>query len=53
MGPQVDARLALLARATPCLRFDPDTDGVFGLRLSLAGNPEPEADFGPTHDRFA
>ena len=44
-GSQVDARLALLARATPCLRFDPDTDGVFGLRLSLAGNPEPEADF--------
>jgi len=39
------ARMALDARVFPCVRYDPDAAGVFGLRLSLEGNPEPEADF--------
>jgi pyruvate-ferredoxin/flavodoxin oxidoreductase len=42
---RIQSRLATASRAFPCLRYDPDAEGVFGLRLSLDGNPEPEADF--------
>lgn len=33
---------ALAARATPCLRFDPDRGTTLAERFSLAGNPQPE-----------
>jgi len=36
------ARLAVGARVHPLLRYDPAAEGAFGLRLSLAGNPETE-----------
>jgi len=34
------ASLAVASRVHPLLRYDPGADGVFGLRLSLEGNPE-------------
>ncbi len=37
------ARAAVRARVWPLLRYDPDADGVFGLRLDLDGNPSPDA----------
>lgn len=37
------ARLAVTARVQPLLRYDPRGEGVFGSRLDLSGNPEPEA----------
>jgi hypothetical protein len=36
------ARLAVIARVHPLLRYDPEAEGTFGLRLELDGNPEPE-----------
>jgi pyruvate-ferredoxin/flavodoxin oxidoreductase len=39
------ARLALESRAFPFLVYDPDAGTTFAERLSLEGNPEPEADF--------
>jgi pyruvate-ferredoxin/flavodoxin oxidoreductase len=36
------ARLAVEGRAHPLLRYDPSAEGLFGLRASLEGNPEPE-----------
>lgn len=36
------AQMALKSRTLPALRFDPNSEGVFGTRLSLQGNPEPE-----------
>jgi pyruvate-ferredoxin/flavodoxin oxidoreductase len=33
------ARQAVESRVHPLLRYDPSTEGVFGLRLSLDGNP--------------
>ena len=33
---------AVRARVWPLLRYDPDADGVFGLRLDLDGNPSPD-----------
>ena len=35
------ARLAVECRVHPLLRWDPAAGGVFGARLSLAGNPAP------------
>lgn len=35
------AREAVDARVAPLLRYDPQAAGVFGSRLSLAGNPAP------------
>jgi hypothetical protein len=35
------ARAAVHARVQPLLRYDPEADGVFGLRLDLDGNPSP------------
>ena len=35
----VQARLAVASRALPLFRYDPRGDGVFGSRISLAGNP--------------
>nr|VFK49469.1 MAG: Pyruvate:ferredoxin oxidoreductase [Candidatus Kentron sp. TC] len=32
---------ALRARAFPLFRYDPRAQGVFGLRIDLAGNPDP------------
>ena len=37
------ARLAVACRVQPLLTYDPAKGGVFGTRLSLAGNPQPEA----------
>ncbi len=34
------AALAVEARVLPLFRYDPRRDGVFGTRISLAGNPE-------------
>ena len=39
------ARLAMLSRALPLFRYDPHADGVFGSRISLDGNPQPDALF--------
>jgi len=36
------AALAVASRAMPLYRYDPSADGVFGSRISLAGNPQPE-----------
>jgi pyruvate-ferredoxin/flavodoxin oxidoreductase len=35
------AALAVSSRAMPLYRYDPSADGVFGSRISLAGNPQP------------
>lgn len=40
------ARLAVESRAHVLLRYDPGASGLFGLRASLEGNPEPEQDWG-------
>jgi pyruvate-ferredoxin/flavodoxin oxidoreductase len=40
------ARLAVESRAHVMLRYDPSAEGLFGLRASLEGNPEPEAQWG-------
>jgi pyruvate-ferredoxin/flavodoxin oxidoreductase len=40
------ARLAVESRAHPLLRYDPGAPGLFGVRASLEGNPEPEQDWG-------
>ena len=34
------ARLAVACRAFPLFRYQPEAEGVFGLRISLEGNPE-------------
>ena len=39
------ARLAVDSRTLPLFRYDPDGEGVFGSRISLAGNPAPESLF--------
>lgn len=36
------ASLALKARLLPLFRYDPTAEGVFGSRISLAGNPDPQ-----------
>lgn len=36
------ANLAVKARVLPLFRYNPDSQGVFGSRISLAGNPCPE-----------
>jgi pyruvate-ferredoxin/flavodoxin oxidoreductase len=40
------ARLAVEGRAHVLLRYDPGAPGLFGLRASLEGNPEPEENWG-------
>ncbi len=55
------ARLAVTSRAMPLFRYDPRADGVFGSRISLAGNPAPDemltdttpADWALGQQRFA
>lgn len=58
------ARSAVESRVLPLLRYHPRGDGVFGLRLELDGNPEPQkllagmppatpADWALTQGRFA
>jgi pyruvate-ferredoxin/flavodoxin oxidoreductase len=37
------AQRAVECRAHPLFRYNPDAEGVFGLRLELAGNPAPRA----------
>lgn len=39
------ARLAVETRAFPLFLYDPEAEGVFGSRFSLAGNPEPDRDW--------
>ncbi|HEB94929.1 MAG TPA: pyruvate ferredoxin oxidoreductase [Sedimenticola thiotaurini] len=36
------SRLAVTGRALPLLRYHPQGEGVFGSRISLQGNPDPE-----------
>jgi pyruvate-ferredoxin/flavodoxin oxidoreductase len=36
------ARLAVASRAMPLFRYDPAAEGVFGTRLNLDGNPQPQ-----------
>jgi pyruvate-ferredoxin/flavodoxin oxidoreductase len=36
------ARLAVASRVHPLLRYDPSEEGVFGKRIRLDGNPDPE-----------
>ena len=36
------ARLAVASRAMPLFRYDPAGEGVFGTRLNLDGNPQPQ-----------
>ncbi|VAX10123.1 Pyruvate-flavodoxin oxidoreductase [hydrothermal vent metagenome] len=36
------AELALNSRAFPLFRYNPEGEGVFGSRITLEGNPEPE-----------
>ena len=40
------ARLAVQGRVQPLLTYDPREEGVFGLRLSLEGNPGLEEEWG-------
>jgi pyruvate-ferredoxin/flavodoxin oxidoreductase len=35
------ARMAVSCRVLPLLRYEPEAEGVFGLRLDLGGNPDP------------
>jgi pyruvate-ferredoxin/flavodoxin oxidoreductase len=41
------ARLAVDTRTLPVFRYDPLGEGVFGSRISLAGNPAPEDSLAP------
>jgi len=36
------ARLAVASRAMPLFRYDPAGEGVFGTRINLEGNPQPQ-----------
>jgi pyruvate-ferredoxin/flavodoxin oxidoreductase len=52
------AQLAVDCRALPLFRYDPNSAGVFGSRITLDGNPEDEgsctfADWARGQDRFA
>jgi len=44
------AREAVRCRVAPLLRYDPREEGVFGTRLSLAGNPDPGEDWASDED---
>jgi len=39
------ARLAIRCRAFPLFRYDPEGEGVFGSRITLEGNPDPDSDW--------
>ncbi|MDP6674969.1 MAG: 4Fe-4S binding protein, partial [Gammaproteobacteria bacterium] len=41
-GAMEQARLAVASRAMPLFRYDPTGEGVFGTRLNLEGNPQPQ-----------
>ena len=41
------ARLALHSRTMPVFRYDPHSEGVFGSRISLEGNPAPDETLAP------
>ncbi|MCP4301636.1 MAG: pyruvate ferredoxin oxidoreductase, partial [Gammaproteobacteria bacterium] len=43
----VQAELAIASRALPLFRYDPRAEGVFGSRISLDGNPAPDAALAP------
>ena len=50
------AQLAVASRALPLFRYDPNAEGVFGSRISLAGNPASDltlADWALGQERFA
>ncbi|MDH3429550.1 MAG: 4Fe-4S binding protein [Gammaproteobacteria bacterium] len=44
------ARLAVASRALPLFRYDPNAEGVFGLRISLDGNPASGDTLAPGQD---
>jgi pyruvate-ferredoxin/flavodoxin oxidoreductase len=41
------AQLAIASRTLPIFRYDPRAEGVFGLRISLDGNPAPDEMLAP------
>jgi len=41
----IQAEQAIVSRTLPLFRYDPQTEGVFGSRLTLEGNPEPRSDW--------
>ena len=44
------AELAVKSRVFPLFRYDPQSDGVFGSRLNLDGNPQPDQSLDSTDD---
>ncbi|MBD3334909.1 MAG: hypothetical protein GF355_05285, partial [Candidatus Eisenbacteria bacterium] len=44
-GAAERARLAVLSRTLPLLRFDPAAEGVFGLKIDVTANPDHDADW--------
>ncbi len=44
------AHLAIQTRAFPLFRYDPEGEGVFGSRITLDGNPHPEAQWSLDED---
>jgi len=44
------ADLAVACRGLPLFRYDPRAEGVFGSRISLAGNPAPDEMLAPSND---
>lgn len=46
----LQAELAVASRALPLFRYDPRAEGVFGLRISLDGNPAPDQTLTPGED---
>jgi len=44
------AQLAMASRTLPVFRYDPRAEGVFGLRISLDGNPAPDEILAPGPD---
>ena len=55
-GTRAQARRALESGVSPRFKYDPEGDGLFGLRLSLQGSPDESrtlADFAASEARFA
>jgi len=47
---RLQAELAVASRALPLFRYDPRSEGVFGSRISLDGNPAPDETLAPGVD---
>jgi pyruvate-ferredoxin/flavodoxin oxidoreductase len=46
------AKLALKARVFPLFRYNPESEGVFGSRISLSGNPAPSASWSEEEEKI-